>query len=98
MNSRRFIGSPEALGHGIVAAQMKLVKGQPMSALGQKQTFAVHQPMSALPPKADMCSALGYVRFGPIPDLLAQDRVPRGFSPHAWKSVGETTIVPGCAK
>ena len=23
-----------------------------MSALGQKQTFAVHQPMSALPPKA----------------------------------------------
>jgi len=29
-----------------------------MSALGQKQTFAVHQPMSALPPiataKADM--------------------------------------------
>src|SRR5262245_13724180 len=31
-----------------------------MSALGQKQTFAVHQPMSALPPKADMCSALAY--------------------------------------
>jgi hypothetical protein len=26
-----------------------------MSALGQKQTFAVHKPMSALPPKADMC-------------------------------------------
>src|SRR5215831_17312256 len=25
-----------------------------MSALGQKHTFAVHQPMSALPPKADM--------------------------------------------
>jgi hypothetical protein len=25
-----------------------------MSALGQKQTFAVHQPMSALPPKADI--------------------------------------------
>jgi hypothetical protein len=22
--------------------------------LGQKQTFAVHQPMSALPPKADI--------------------------------------------
>src|SRR5215467_2213606 len=33
----------------------------PMSAMGQKQTFALHQPMSALPPiataKADMCSA-----------------------------------------
>ena len=25
-----------------------------MSALGQKQTFAMHQPMSALPPKADI--------------------------------------------
>src|SRR5262249_23344241 len=25
-----------------------------MSALGQKQTCAMHQPMSALPPKADM--------------------------------------------
>ena len=33
-----------------------------MSALGQKQTFAVHQPMSALPPKADMCGALAHVR------------------------------------
>ena len=25
-----------------------------MSALGQKRTFALHQPMSALPPKADI--------------------------------------------
>jgi hypothetical protein len=25
-----------------------------MSALGQKRTFAVHQPMPALPSKADM--------------------------------------------
>jgi len=25
-----------------------------MSALGQKQTFALHQPMSALLPKADI--------------------------------------------
>src|SRR5262245_48482568 len=40
-----------------------------MSALGQKQTFAVHQPMSALPPKADMCSANSYVRFGPNPEV-----------------------------
>src|SRR5262245_6997879 len=32
-----------------------------MSALGQKQTCAVHQPMSALPPKADKCSALAHV-------------------------------------
>jgi hypothetical protein len=29
-----------------------------MSALGQKQTYAVQKGMSALPPKADMCDAL----------------------------------------
>ena len=33
-----------------------------MSALGQKQTFAVQEDMSALTPKADMCGALAYVR------------------------------------
>jgi hypothetical protein len=33
-----------------------------MSALGQKQTFAMQNGMSALPPKADMCSATRYVR------------------------------------
>jgi hypothetical protein len=37
-----------------------------MSALGQKQTFAVQYVMSALPPKADICSALIHVRFVPI--------------------------------
>jgi hypothetical protein len=40
-----------------------------MSALGQKQTFAAHQPMSALPLKADICSAPAYVRFVPIADI-----------------------------
>src|SRR5262249_47289103 len=58
-----------------------------MSSLGQKQTLAVPQPMSAcpqiapakaalsqtamsaLPPKADMCSALAHVGFGPIADI-----------------------------
>jgi hypothetical protein len=57
-----------------------------MSALGHKQTCALHQPMSAippiatakanfrkkamsaLPPKADMCSALAHVCFGPKAD------------------------------
>ena len=38
---------------------------QPMSALGQKRTFAPQNVMSALPPKADMCSALAHVRFVP---------------------------------
>ena len=47
-----------------------------MSALGQKQTFAVQNVMSALPPKADICSALGHVRFVPIADIrLFDDRI-----------------------
>ena len=33
-----------------------------MSALGQKQTFAAQKVMSALAPKADMCSAQADVR------------------------------------
>jgi hypothetical protein len=40
-----------------------------MSALGQKQTFAVHKGMSALRPiataKADMYPVNGHVRFTP---------------------------------
>jgi len=40
-----------------------------MSALGQKQTHAMQQGMSALPPKADMCGALAHVRYGPIADI-----------------------------
>ena len=42
-----------------------------MSALGHKRTYAVQNAMSALPPKADMCSALGDVRFVPIADIAA---------------------------
>ena len=40
-----------------------------MSALGQKRTCAARKVMSALPPKADMCSALADVRFVPIADI-----------------------------
>ena len=40
-----------------------------MSVLGQKRTFAVQNVMSALPPKADICSALVHVRFVPIADI-----------------------------
>jgi hypothetical protein len=43
-----------------------------MSALGQKQTFALHQSMSALPPKADSCSAQRNVCFGPKADIGIQ--------------------------
>ena len=42
-----------------------------MSALGQKQTFAVQNVMSALPPKADMCGALAHVCFVPKADIGA---------------------------
>jgi len=41
-----------------------------MSALGQKRTFAVQNGMSALTPKADMCSATRYVCFVPKADIL----------------------------
>ena len=40
-----------------------------MSALGHKQTYAVQKGMSALPPIADMCSAIGHVCFGPKADM-----------------------------
>ena len=40
-----------------------------MSALGQKQTCAAHKVMSALPSKADMCSAQTHVRFVPEADI-----------------------------
>ena len=39
--------------------------------MGQKQTFAAQQPMSALPPKADIRSAQAYVRFVPEADIVA---------------------------
>jgi hypothetical protein len=41
-----------------------------MPALGHKRTFEVQNGMSALPPKADMCSALADVRLVPIADIV----------------------------
>jgi hypothetical protein len=41
-----------------------------MSALGQKQTSRHLQPMSALPPKADIGTQSWNVRFVPIADIL----------------------------
>jgi hypothetical protein len=54
-----------------------------MSALGHKRTFAVQNGMSALLPKADMCSALGDVRFVPIADMsgICVSKKPRAFRP-----------------
>jgi hypothetical protein len=45
-----------------------------MSALGQKQTYAAQNGMSALPLKADMCGATRDVRFGPIADIASHER------------------------
>jgi hypothetical protein len=56
-----------------------------MSALGQKQTFCAAKTMSALPPKADIGSALARVRYGPRADVLERQRsrnVPRP----SWRS------------
>jgi hypothetical protein len=41
-----------------------------MSALGQKQTCALQNVMSALPPKADMCGAKTDVGYGPKADIM----------------------------
>ena len=45
-----------------------------MSALGHKRTYAVQKGMSALPPKADMCSATRDVRFVPIADIAVKKK------------------------
>ena len=39
--------------------------------MGQKQTYAEQKGMSALPPKADICSAITNVRFVPIADTCS---------------------------
>ena len=51
-----------------------------MSALGHKRTFAVQNAMSALPPKADMCSATRHVRFVPKADI-------RGTTKLGWSAL-----------
>src|SRR5262245_31980072 len=60
-----------------------------MSALGHKQTSAVQNAMSALPPKADMCSARAHVRFGPKADIAGHS-----ISPVASNDGGMSSTVP----
>jgi hypothetical protein len=57
-----------------------------MSALGQKQTFAVQSGMSALPPIADICGAKRYVRFVPIADIRRRlfDHIVSGQKDAVW--------------
>jgi hypothetical protein len=40
-----------------------------MSGLGQKQPFAVDQPMSALPPNSNIDCVFRHVCFGPKADI-----------------------------
>ena len=42
-----------------------------MSALGQKQTFALQKTMSALRPKADTCAATKNVCYRPKADIVS---------------------------
>ena len=46
-----------------------------MSALSQKQTYALQNGMSALPPKADVCGATEDVRYGPKADIESVGQV-----------------------
>ena len=55
INSRRLIAVSGTNAQDI--RSIALGRGLPMSALGQKQTFAVQNAMSALPPKRTLCGA-----------------------------------------
>jgi len=46
----------------------------PMSALGQKRTYALQQAMSALPPIPDTERSLRHVCFGPEADMFRSER------------------------
>src|SRR5262249_1047620 len=48
-----------------------------MSALGHKRTFRPPIALSALPPKADICSAPAHVRFGPKADIASFTQLSR---------------------
>jgi hypothetical protein len=53
-----------------------------MSALGQKQTYALQKAMSALPPKANSCSAAKSSLFDHLVGAAEQWRlISPGFSP-----------------
>jgi hypothetical protein len=58
-----------------------------MSALGQKQTFAMQKAMSASPPKADRCDATRDVCYGPKADIGNVTAVQRAMRPSAAKSL-----------
>ena len=67
-----------------------------MSALGQKQTCALQQAMSALPPKADMCGATTNVCFGPIADIESITTVQESTADIRGKVTLISVNSPGC--
>jgi hypothetical protein len=58
-----------------------------MSAMGQKLPRDAAGCMSALPPKADMCSAPADVRYGPIADSCSA-QIKQAFSPSDQREAG----------
>ena len=83
MNSRRLIAFPEAQDEASYWLKPAHWKGANVR-FGSKADIAVQNGMSALHPKADMCSALGDVRFVPIADMASLIR-----SPHLQRSADQ---------
>src|SRR5262245_10506367 len=81
--SRRLIAPPRTR-QSIVSVQTGLVKYGAMSALGQKQTYAVQQVMSALPPIA---TAKADKRQAAHDGMLVQFDILSNHVPHAPASV-----------
>ena len=71
MNSRRRMCSPEAKDHAL-SERRKLVLCDSNVRFGSLTDICIAIAMSALPPKADMCSATRDVRFVPIADIASQ--------------------------
>src|SRR6516165_8965972 len=56
----------------------------------QKRTWAVQTAMSALPPKADICSANRNVRFGPKADIMPERyKIARGGASNLFGNVAD---------
>ena len=74
-------------GARIVTGQPVGLEGALMSALGQKQTFAVQNAMSALPPIADIGRLGCDVRFVPIAAICtaAHECIDRGSARRDWR-------------
>ena len=65
-----------------------------MSALGQKQTYAAQNSMSALPPIATSNATQGNVRFGPKADIGA---LAGQYHPAFHPGLEATSLATACA-